>query len=344
VETVGLRSPQLTKYDLWRSGQKIVDFVSGRRRRTASVPNGLTVVCPPTLPFTNYKIVRRFNLWQVQKSVQAAVRRLQFKNHTLVVTTPAQADFIGKLGEQYSVYYCPDQYELWPGMDTERIRQMEKMLVERVDASVAASEFLADQLRLLSKSVHVIRHGVNPAHFSRSMPQKFTEHFEIVYFGMIDERLDLNLILDIARRLPEALIRLIGPTTINLSLFTGVANIRLESSIRYEDLPESLNTTNLFILPFLLSELSCSCSPLKIREYLACGRPVIATALPEIEKHACFVHIAKDHSAFVEAVLAAAERRLSIDVEGALRFVETETWQARAIELSQLVRGFRAKS
>lgn len=342
VETVGLRAPQWSRRDLRRTAQKIVDFVSGRRQRFATVPYGLTVICPPTLPFTGFKIVRRFNLWQVRRSVKNATRRLHFKNHTLVVTTPIQGDFVGMLGEGRSVYYCPDQYALWPGMNQKHVRQMERMLMERVDASVTASEFLAAQLRRSGKPVQVISQGVNPAHFSRSQPQKSAGRFEIVYFGMIDERLDLDLIVEIARRLPRAVIRLIGPATIPLHKFAGVANIHLEPAIPYEDLPETLNTTNVFIMPFLLSELACSCSPLKIKEYLACARPVISTALPEAERLAQFVHVAKDRSAFVEAVIAAAEGRLAFDLPGALRFVESETWQIKAAEFSQFVSELRS--
>ena len=337
VETVGLRAPQWNKRDLWRSVQKIVDFFSGRRRRTATAPHGLTVICPLTLPFTSIKLVRQLNLMLVRRSVEKATRRLHFKKHTLVVTTPAQGDFVGKLGEQLSVYYCPDQYALWPGMNHQLILQMERMLTGRVDAIVAVSDLLAAQFQRSGKPTFILNQGVDMAHFSRSQPQQSAGRFEIVYFGMIDERLDLDLILEIARQLPMATIRLIGPATIPLHLFAGVANIQLEPAKPYESLPETLHTANVFVMPFLLSELSCSCSPLKIKEYLACARPVISTALPEAERLSQFVHVAKDRNAFVEAVIAATEGRLCFDKQRVRRFIESETWKFKALEFSQLV-------
>jgi hypothetical protein len=106
----------------------------------------------------------------------------------------------------------------------------------------------------------------------------------------------------------------------------------------YEDLPESLKTTNLFIVPFVLTELARSCSPLKIKEYLACARPVISSALPEAERLSQFVHVARDRRAFGEAVIAASEGRLSFDRRGARNFIESETWQAKALEFSQFVK------
>ena len=342
VETVGLRMPQFTMRDLKRSIQKIVDFVSGRRRSFATVPNGLTVICPPTLPFTRIKLVRLLNIWLVRRSVEKATRRLQFKKHTLVVTTPAQGDFVGKLGEARSIYYCADQYALWPGMNQQHISQMERLLTNRVDAIVAVSDLLAAQFQQSGKPVYTLNQGVNTVHFSRSQPQQLTGHFEIVYFGMIDERLDLELILEVASRLPKTVIRLIGPATVSLHMFDGVTNIHVEPAIPYEHLPGSLNTANLFIIPFVLSELACSCSPLKIKEYLACARPVISTALPEAERLSQFVHVAKDRSAFVEAVVAATEGNLSFDLPATQRFIESETWRAKAREFGQFVNGLHA--
>jgi hypothetical protein len=195
VETVGLRVPQWTMRDLRRSVQKIVDFVSGRRRRFSTVKHGLTVICPPTLPFTSIKFIRHLNVWLVRRSVEKATRRLHFNKHILVVTTPSQGDFIGKLGEELSVYYCADQYALWPGMNQRHILQMERTMMERVNGVVAVSDFLAAQLQRFGKPVYTLNQGVNPVHFSRSQPQQSTGHFEIVYFGMIDERVDLDLIM-----------------------------------------------------------------------------------------------------------------------------------------------------
>jgi hypothetical protein len=69
---------------------------------------------------------------------------------------------------------------------------------------------------------------------------------------------------------------------------------------------------------------------------------VISTALPEAERLSQFVHVAKDHRAFVEAVIAGSEGKLSFDMPGTQRFIESETWQAKALEFGQFVRGLHA--
>lgn len=343
VETVGLRLPRLNLRDLRRSWQKLADYVTGRRRRVGSVQPGLSVVCPMTLPFTQLEWVRRFNLWQTRRAVLGTCSKLGLSRHVLVVTAPSHCDVVGHLGECLSVYYCPDNYALWPGMNARQIQQMELDLTQRVDAIVAVSDYLGERLQVCGKPLMVLTQGVNAAHFARSLPPQNTSRFEIVYFGMIDERLDLDLIIDLAQRLPQALIRMIGPVVINASRLREQPNVSLEPPLPFSELPAALTTASLFILPFKLNELSKSCSPLKIKEYLACGRPVIATAVPEAQRLAQHVHVAADSAAFGDAVASAVEGTLSFDARAVREMIANEGWEAKAQEFVRFVeaRGVR---
>lgn len=337
VETVGLRLPRLSLRDLRRTWQKLMDYATGRRRRVGSVQPGLSVVSPLTLPFTQFGLVRKFNLWQTRRAVLSTCRRLGLAHHVLVVTAPSHCDVVGCLGESLSLFYCPDNYALWPGMNVRQIQRMEQELTRRVDAIVAVSDYLGERLQTSGKPLLVLTQGVNAAHFARSLPAQNTGRFEIVYFGMIDERLDLDLIIELAQRLPQALIRMIGPVVINANRLRELPNVRLEPQMPFAELPAALTTASLFILPFKLDELSKSCSPLKIKEYLACGRPVIATALPEAQRLASYVNVAADRAAFVNAVAAAAEGTLPFDAEAVKTMIAGEGWDAKAREFARFV-------
>lgn len=337
VETVGLRPPRWNPRDLWRCWQKIMDYCSGRRRRAAQVQSGLTVVCPMTLPFTQYQWVRRFNFRQIHRCVTRACMGLGFKDYTLVVTVPSQCDVVGRLGEQRSVYYCSDHYALWPGMNAGHVQRMEREMIAQVDALVVVSEHLGGRFKGCGKPVLVLTQGVNEAHFIRSLPSERDGRFEIVYFGMIDERLDMELLVELAQRLPEASIRMIGPVVIDPGRLREQSNVKLEPQLAFADLPSALISADLFILPFLLNELSMSCSPLKIKEYLACGRPVVTTAVPEALRLAPFVHVARDRASFCDAVAAAAAGRLAFDREAVKAMLSHEGWSAKAQEFTRFV-------
>jgi glycosyltransferase involved in cell wall biosynthesis len=347
VETVGMRTPKLTWRDVKRSWQKLSDFWrAGRRRQQPSraVVAGVHVVTPVTLPFTRFSLVRLFNLWQVRRAVRRAVDRFGFVDYTLVATVPSQCDFVGKLGEARSLYYCIDDYALWPGMESHHVRRMERRLASAVDAIVVSSDALATAMRDSGKPVHLLSHGVDAEHFGVAPVHRLGQAFEIVYFGLIDERMDQDLVLAVAAALPRASIRLIGPVVTDVNRLTQVANIRLEGAVPYQNLPEVVATADLFILPYVLSELAKSINPIKLKEYLACGRPVVATALPEVQKLAGLVAVARDQAHFVEMTRAAAAQRLPVDRQAVQAFVAAESWHAKAVAFGSYIEALGTRS
>lgn len=336
VETVGLRTPRLTPYDLRRSAQKLLDFLTGRRRSAATVPE-VVVIAPMTLPFTRWRLVRRFNLWQVSRALQRQRRRLGIADFTLVVTVPSQCDYVGRLGETHSLYYCIDRYPLWPGMDAAHLERMERALTDRVDAIVVASDALAEHMRPTGKPVALITHGVELAHFQTPAAAPATDAVELVYFGLIDERLDQELLVQVAQALPSARLRLIGTVTTGVDRLRQQPNIRLEDRVEYLELPTAVRSAHAFLLPFRDSDLARSCNPLKLKEYLACGRPVISVALPEVVKFGDHLTVARTAAEFVDAARAVAEGRLRADPQRIASLLEGESWRHKAEALRRLV-------
>jgi glycosyltransferase involved in cell wall biosynthesis len=333
VETVGLRAPALTWRDVFRSIQKITDFLTCRRARACPAP-GLTILSPPTLPFTRWRWVRRLNLWHVRRQVRATLKKLGFNQPKLVVTVPSQCDFVGQLGEVLSLYYCIDDYALWKGMNPKHVRQMEAELVQQVDAIVVPSDFLEQRMLPTGKPVLVLTHGVDLTHFRPAAPRPDGLPFEMVYFGMIDNRLDQDLLASLAQALPEARIRLIGPVTLSVTRLSGIPNIHLEGPVPYEKLPEAISSASVFLLPFVFDALSQSCSPIKIKEYLACGRPVVATAIPEVSQFEEFVMAVSSPEDFVQAVLSIRSSSPAPKETSARDLLVHDSWRCKAMTLS----------
>lgn len=337
VETVGLRAPSLTRRDIFRSIQKITDFLTRRRAHACTAP-GLTILSPPTLPFTRWRWVRRLNLWHVRRQVRATLKKLGFNQPKLVVTVPSQCDFIGQLGEVLSLYYCIDDYALWKGMNPNHVRQMESELVRKIDAIVVPSDFLSQRMQPVGKPVLVLTHGVDLLHFKTIPHRPAHWPFEMVYFGMIDDRLDQHLLASLALALPDARLRLIGPVTVPVNRLNAIPNIHFEGHIPYAKLPEAISSASLFLLPFGFDALSQSCSPIKIKEYLACGRPVVATAIPEVTQFKDFVMAVSSPEDFVKAVLSVHSHHSPPQPTKAAReFLAQDSWLSKAIALSEKV-------
>lgn len=337
VETVGLRKPMLNLHDIRRSAQKIADFASGRRANSTPDHPNLRVVSPPTLPFTGAAIVRRFNRWSVARAVRRQAARLGFAKPVLMVCAPSHGSYIGHLGEAASIYLSMDDYALWPGMDAAHIARMEAEAIRRVDAVVAVSDYLARRFATSGKPVKIIPQGVDVPHFA-SVPRRSSGgFFEVAFFGMLDERLDQVLLVKAAGTLPQAVFRLIGPAAIDVSRLHAMPNIRVEAPVNYAALPAAVATADAFILPFVINELTISCTPLKLKEYLACGRPVVSTALPESMAWQDVVHVGKDHSDFIRLLTAVSQGALPVDAAEIATRLKNESWEARATELARLM-------
>lgn len=342
VETVGLRAPSLTWRDIKRCGQKLLDFCTTRRETTTPDHPHLHVLSPPTLPFTRLRAVRRFNLWSVKNKVRRAARALGFEKPVLVLTCPHQGDYVGHMQESCSIYLCLDDYSLWHGMDAVHVTRMEQDILGKVDAIVTVSARLAERLGGPGRRVQVISQGVDVHHFSSRTRAKSGGPFEIVYFGMIDARLDQDLLLRVAHSLPDARIRLIGPQVADTRRLAAAANIHVEAGVSYDLLPESIASADVFILPFLVNPLTESCTPLKLKEYLATGKPVVSTPNPTASEWGRFVQIASSHDEFIQRLESIAAHGEAGHAPQLQESLERETWAAKTTEFLALVNEVRS--
>lgn len=342
VETVGLRRPALNLHDIKRSGQKVADFVSGRRARATPDHPNLRVLSPPTLPFTGSAIVRRFNCWSVARAVRRQAAALGLQRPVLMVSAPSHASYIGHLNEAACIYLCMDDYALWPGMDPTHITRMEAEVIRRTDGVVAVSSYLARRFADSGKPVKVISQGVDLQHFSSAPRCPSDGPFEVVFFGMLDERLNQDLLIQAATSLPAAVFRLIGPVATDISRLSTCPNIRVEKPVSYSALPAAVASANAFILPFLINELTTSCTPLKLKEYLACGRPVVSTALPESIAWQDVAHVAKDAPDFIRLLTAISQGGLKVNEAEVTARLKNESWKAKATELAEVIQRLRS--
>lgn len=342
VETVGLRKPALNLHDIRRSAQKITDFFSGRRAKATPDHPNLRVLSPPTLPFTGSAIIRHFNRWSVARAVRRQAAALGFRRPVLMVSAPSHVSYIGHLGEAASIYLSMDDYALWPGMDPGHIARMEKEAIHSVDGVVAVSAYLARRFADSGKPVKVISQGVDTQHFALKPKRPASGPFEVVFFGMLDDRLDQELLVKMASSLPEAVFRLIGPAATDIPRLRAMPNIRVQPPVSYSALPAAVTSADAFILPFLINELTISCTPLKLKEYLACGRPVVSTALPDSISWQDVVHVGKDHPDFIHLLTAVSRGDLKVDAAEVAARLKNESWQAKATELAGVIELLRS--
>ena len=128
---------------------------------------------------------------------------------------------------------------------------------------------------------------------------------------------------------------LVGKQTTGLSAVRGLPNVHLLGQKRYTLLPAYCRGFDVGIIPFRTSDLTLRANPLKLREYLAAGLPVVSTPLPEVARYGPLVHLAEGAPAFIQAIAAAlGERSPALDRTRSSA-MESESWEARVAEIER---------
>lgn len=350
VNTLGLRPPRATVADVRRAMEKLGRWFDdavqcgvgrGIGQRDAGGLD-LYVIAPLMVPWMRPWPLRALNRRFVRNALAAAAGTLGIERPVLVVTVPNGVDAAGVLGERLLVYYCVDDFVLWPGVDRVAVQSLEAELLARADVVIATSERLAETRGRAGKSAFVLPHGVDVEELARvcdpeTVPLAGVRRGRPVlgYLGLVDERIDANLLAAVARARRDWDIVLIGPVSSVPRALRSERNVRVLGPVPYSRVVEALAAFDVAILPYVRSDLTAAINPLKLREYLASGRPVVATPLPEVVRFVPHVRVAGDAEGFVREVAAALEGPRDLRAERRALLVR-ESWEARAETFLQL--------
>jgi UDP-galactopyranose mutase len=245
------------------------------------------------------------------------------------------------------VYDCMDQLSAFRGAPPE-LELLERQLFEQADVVMAGGYSLYRAKQKIRTDVHLFPSSVDIAHFrtaraKRAEPadQENIAHPRLGFFGVIDERMDVDLLAGVAALRPDWHIVLLGPVVkIDPASLPRPANIHYLGQKSYAELPNYISGWNVAILPFARNESTRFISPTKTPEYLAAGCPVVSTSIADVVEpygRLKLVHIADSPSDFVRQVECAlvedeAKRRAQADV-----FLAGNSWDATFSKMAGLV-------
>lgn len=344
VETVGLRRPVLSRYDIQRAAGKtwrLVRRLFGRAPAPAATLPGLSVIAPFMLPFHDLEPIRRLNDWSVKRAVRREVARRGFAAYGVVATVPSVSGVVDAIGADFCIYFCPDDWTKWPGLLHEKIAGWERELIRKSRLVVATSQELVRMKRELGCPTVLVPQGVDVAHFSAAGARASgVGARKLVFFGMFDARVDQDLLARLAAAHPELTIEIIGPVQVDVSRLAAIANIRFLGPVPYAELPAALSSADVLLVPYLMdSPVSKTINPLKVREGLATGKPVVAMALPEVEQlpGVLCAKTADGFLATIDALLSGEAKHEPARVADALR---GSSWEDRAADFARYLRPF----
>lgn len=345
VNTIGLRRPQWTLQDVGKALQKAQRMFrdEGRSARHKDDPPRLYVCQPFMLPFASNRLVRALNARSVRRTVMRWSRKLALHRPVLVAATPAAGDMAGQLGESKTVYYCVDDFSEWAGHDHQLVRDMEARLIARTDIAIAASHLLQSQLAAMAQPAVLLSHGADLELFS-DIPER--EHPALAgigyprigYFGAIDERMDIALIEKLAKARPDIAFILGGPLLTNVLRLQNLPNVHFTGVLAYAHLPYLVAGLNGLILPYKVDRSTAAISPLKLKEYLATGRPVVASPLAEIISFSEHLRVARNVDDWLSAIDRAAATPLKSGRQILPDWLAAHGWNQKVDEFLETVK------
>lgn len=345
VNTIGYRKISFNIYDIKRSFGKISNWFRPKSSPPPQngPPGNLHIINPVCIPFGHFSFVRFFNKISIIKACKGALTHLAFQYPLLITTLPTTENIVGHLGERFSIYYCVDDFTLWPGADFKLMRELEDNLISKVDLIIATSEKLAQTRYNGRRPTELLTHGVDLDHFNVQEHRKQVSEVPdlpppvVAYYGLIDERCDLSLIAFLANSMRSVTFLIIGAWRVDLSPIVHLPNVKITGRVDYHDLPKYLSQVSSLLLPYHVNQLSTSINPLKLKEYLATGFPILSTPLPEVIKLKRFIHICRDYEHFKQTLQETIKTTTPIISKKLSIFLEGQTWEKKAECFSDMI-------
>jgi glycosyltransferase involved in cell wall biosynthesis len=344
IECPGLRAPKGSGRDLKKIWTKLAKFLRGSR----TVPEGLKVRTLLQIPLHRFALVRRLN----QALIIATLRWLKWREGIHLPITwflvPHLAGVVGKLDEQLSVYYCIDDYAALPDVNPEAVRAMDDELTRKADLVFVASDTLLEGKRRLNPHSFVSPHGVDIEHFGKAQDQQLPAPADVAdlprpiigFFGLIERWIELDLIDYLAQQRPHWSIVMIGRIAVPEESVPRRPNIHYLGKRSYDDLPAYGKQFDVAIIPYHLTQQVLHSNPIKLREYLAMGKPIVSVSAPEIDKYADVVAIARSHEEYLAQIDAALKESDPVAASRRRRArVMPESWNARLETVLETVMG-----
>jgi glycosyltransferase involved in cell wall biosynthesis len=343
VNTIGTRPPRLDGLTLRRGLEKVGSWVRpGADAEDAALPQGLRVVNPRMWPWVASPTARRINRRLLTSQLTPLL--VGEGGWTSVTTIPIAAVVLDALPVDRWVYYCVDDFSVWPGLDGKTLLDLERSVVDRADEIICASESLAERIGRLGRSSRVITHGVDCDFWSGCQASRpgadeigpvaseisRAPGPRAVFWGVVDRRLDTDWLTRLSASPEIGSIILVGPQQNPDPAILSLPKVTTTGPMPMADLPAVAAMADVLVMPYRDEAVTRAMQPLKLKEYLATGRPVVVRSLPATEPWRDCCDVASSADAFVAMSVARATGTITEHQSAARQRLTQESWQSKA--------------
>ena len=346
VNSIGMRFPRPGKTEgaTMRIRRKLRSTLRFVQRPLPGYPD-LWVMTPISVPLYGVPVLRKINAASVGLQVWIVARLLlRTRDPWTIVVVPTAVDVVDRLGWRKVLYYRADNHAVADDVDEQLIRSMEDRLFARsAYVLYSSSALMAAETDRSGGKARFVDHGVELDHFvlrpelDEPADLKGTPRPIVGFYGAIESQwVDIELLKRIAVEIPEATLVLIGSSTSELSELRALPNVRVLGWRDYENLPRYGQRFDVALCPFRDTDWIRASNPIKVKEYLAQGCPVVSRYIPNLEHHRDVVTLVKTNDEFVAAVRDILEGRAMSTAEERRKAVLADGWEQRARAVLEL--------
>jgi glycosyltransferase involved in cell wall biosynthesis len=309
---------------------------------------------PFYLPFT-YRRGRMSEWLETLRArhLQRTWSRLGFGSPIYYVWEPTYLDLLNRLPNNFIAYHCYDRYSAFSDVqDPELFQSMERALMLKAGLILATSKALADELSEISKKkTYYIQHGVDFDYFNQQISHAGVRDEiskipgpRIGYVGRMNDKLDLELVDSITATKTNWSFIFVGPWDFylekNKQIFQQLRarpNVYIQGSKTRDQVPDCIRSLDVGIIPYRLDMWVHYGNPLKMYEYLACGKQVVATSIGSTRELSEYIQIASTSEEWIAAIDNCLRTDSNQERERRLNYARINSWEARVRQISVLL-------
>lgn len=326
------RRPTLNRRDFRSILEKLNQF----RQGLVKVGERFWVLTPFVVPLPSSLLARWLNRWLLKLQTRSALRHMPGWRQLWSFTADI-GPLVGVFAAERLVYYCVDEFAAFSGYDVETTRRLDRELCEMSDLVITTSQALYNAKQAYNPNTIFVPHGVLYDHFAQVLNPAFPVANELAdlprpvigYYGLIQDWQDMDLLAEVARRRPQWSIALVGKVQTDIERFRQVPNMHFLGQKAHSELPHYSRGFDVATIPHKINELTRNMNPIKLREYLAAGLPVVSTPLPEVRVYEPEVRVAEGADGWVAALEKAIADRSPENDRRRSALVASEGWAVR---------------
>jgi glycosyltransferase involved in cell wall biosynthesis len=336
VNSIVMQKPNL------KEGKKFFEKV---KRKAMSIFRGLKksdagfwVYSPFSLPVHHIDGLRKLNELILRMQLRLVTRKLGIGNPIIWVACPAACEIALRMRRAKLVYQRTDRFEEFPNVDAETIRRLDQKLKATADLTIFVNRTLYQEERNFCRKAVYLDHGVDYEMFARAnespeVPQEMVgiPHPIVGFYGGFAEHTtNIDLLKRLVELLPEKSFVFIGNPSPQCQSLKAMNNVWMLGQKPYEQIPHYGKCFDVAIMPWKQNRWIDGCNPIKLKEYLALGKPVVSTPFSELNNYRDVVYEAETPAEFAECIRRALAEDCLERIAARREKIRGSTWDSKA--------------